>query len=245
MQQMEMLNKNIEFLKSLDTEEFYEKDEDEMRRYAHQTLQELLQMGNTATPALIELLDTEFTWSCFFAITLLRQIKDPKMVPSLIGFLRRESDDSMANEEAMFALQDIGDSSIQPLIEELEQEFDNKNYNTYLVGALTGILGPVPYDFMLNITKDFISNPGRYRGWFFIDDFTYNFVIQERRDVVPLLKKILEMKIITASEKQELQDTIAALEDPESYKKKIEETIETIEEAVKKKIDYSWINNQK
>jgi hypothetical protein len=233
-QQMEMLNKDIEFLKSLDTEEFYEKDEDEMRRYTHQTLQELIQMGNHATTALIELLNTEFTWSCFFAITLLRQIKDPSSVFPLIDFLRKDSDDSMANEEAMFALQDIGDPSIQPLIEELEQEFDNKAYNTYLVGALTGILGPSPYEFMVHITNDFIKNPGRYKGWFFIDDFTYNFVIQERQDVLPLLRKILEMKILTVSEKQELSDTIAALEDPEGYKKKVQETIKDIEDVGEK-----------
>jgi hypothetical protein len=233
-QQMEMLSKDIEFLKTLDTEEFYEKDEDEMRRYAHQPLQELAQMGNHATSALIELLNTEFTWSCFFAITLLRQIKDPASVFPLIDFLRKDSDDSMANEEAMFALQDIGDPSIQPLIEELEQEFDNKTYNTYLVGALTGILGPVPYEFMVHVTNEFIRNPGRYKGWFFIDDFTYNFVLQERQDVLPLLRKILEMKLLTASEKEELSDTIAALEDPEGYKKKVQETIKDIESVVEK-----------
>jgi len=226
---MEMLSKDIEFLKSLDTEEFYEKNEDEMRMYAHQTLEELIQMGNHATSALIELLNTEFTWSCFFAITLLRQIKDPASVFPLIDFLRKDSDDSMANEEAMFALQDIGDPSIQPLIEELEQEFDTKTYNTYLVGALTGILGPSPYEFMVHVTNDFIRNPGRYKGWFCIDDFTYNFVIQERQDVLPLLRKILEMKTLTPSERLELSDTIAAVEDPEGYKKKVQETINDIE----------------
>jgi len=226
---MEMLSKDIEFLKSLDTEEFYEKNEDEMRMYAHQTLEELIQMGNHATSALIELLNTEFTWSCFFAITLLCQIKDPASVFPLIDFLRKDSDDSMANEEAMFALQDIGDPSIQPLIEELEQEFDTKTYNTYLVGALTGILGPSPYEFMVHVTNDFIRNPGRYKGWFCIDDFTYNFVIQERQDVLPLLRKILEMKTLTPSERLELSDTIAAVEDPEGYKKKVQETINDIE----------------
>ena len=135
----------------------------------------------------------------------------------------------MANEEAMFALQDIGDPSIQPLIEELEQEFDTKTYNTYLVGALTGILGPSPYEFMVHVTNDFIRNPGRYKGWFCIDDFTYNFVIQERQDVLPLLRKILEMKTLTPSERLELSDTIAAVEDPEGYKKKVQETINDIE----------------
>ncbi len=232
MQQMEMLTRDIDFLKSLDRDEFYEKDEDEMRKYASRVLQEIIGMGSEATSGLVGLLDTEFTWSCFFALSLLRQIKDPASIPALIAFLRKESDDSMANEEAMFALQDIGDLSIHPLIEELDEEFNHKRYNMYLVGALTGILGPEPYDFMVSITNDFIKNPGRYKGWFCIDDFTYNFVLQERTDVVPLLKKILEMRVLTVSEREEIQDTIRALEHPEDYKQQAQRTIHEIEEAV-------------
>ena len=232
--QVEMLSKHIDFLKSLDTEEFYDKDEDEVRRYAHDTLQECIQLGRQATPELVELLQTEFTWSCFFALAILRETKDPQAVPAIIAFLKRESDDSMANEEAMFALQDIGDPSIAPLIEDLEEAFDNKKYNSYLVGALTGIIGPAPYDFMIKITKDFINKPWRYKGWFQIEDFTYNFVKQERPDAIPLLKQILEMKSITGVEKRELEDTIRALENPESYEKEIQETAKEITEAAQK-----------
>jgi hypothetical protein len=134
----------------------------------------------------------------------------------------------------MFALQDIGDPSISPLIEDLEEAFDNKKYNSYLVGALTGIIGPTPYDFMIKITKDFIEKPWRYKGWFQIEDFTYNFVKQERPDAIPLLKQILEMKIINGTEKRELEDTIRALEDPENYEKEIQETAQEISEATQK-----------
>ena len=232
--QVEMLSKHIDFLKSLDTEEFYNKDEDEVRRYAHDALQECIQLGCQATPELVELLQTEFTWSCFFALTILRETKDPQAVPEIIAFLKKESDDSMANEEAMFALQDIGDPSITPLIEDLEESFDNKKYNSYLVSALTGIIGPVPYDFMIKITKDFINKSWRYKGWFQIEDFTYNFVKQERPDALPLLKQILEMKSITGVEKRELEDTIKALENPESFEKEIQETKEEIVEAAQK-----------
>lgn len=232
--QMETLGKYIEFLKSLDTDEFYDKEEDEVRSYAESTLRNLVQLGSDATHELVALLSTEFTWSCYFAVTILRQTKDPTAVPSLITFLKRGSDDSMANEEAMFALQDIGDPSITPLIEELEGEFDNKTYNSYLVGALTGIIGPEPYDFMVKITKDFVNKPWRYRGWFHIEDFTYNFVKQERQDALPLLKQVLEMKTVTGTEKRELEDTVRALEDPESYKKKIQETAQELSETAEK-----------
>jgi hypothetical protein len=222
--QVEMRNKHIEFLKSLDTEDFYKKNEDEVRRYAHDSLQELIQLGTGATHDLLGLLETEFTWSCFFALTVLRQIKDPQAVPGLIAFLAKESDDSMANEEAMFALQDIGDFSIVPLIEVLEAQFKKKNYNSYLIGALTGIIGPASYEFMIQITKDFISNPSEYKGWFHIEDFTYNFAKQQRKDALPYLRQILEMKTISGEEKREIHDTLRALEDPEGYEKEIEET---------------------
>ena len=229
--QVEMLSKHIDFLKSLDTEEYLNKDEDEVRRYAQETLQALIASGNQATAELIPLLQTEFTWSCFFTLTIFRETKDASAVPAIIAFLQRETDDSLANEEAMFALQDIGDASIVPLIEDIEEAFDSKRYNSYLVGALTGIIGPEPYDFMVKITKDFIGKPWRYKGWFQIEDFTYNFVKQERQDAISLLKQVLDMKIITGTEKQELMETIRALEDPESYEKEIEETANELAQA--------------
>ncbi len=76
---------------------------------------------------------------------------------------------------------------------------------------------------MIKITKDFIEKPWRYKGWFHIEDFTYNFVKQERQDAIPLLKQVLEMKNITSGEKRELEDTIRALEDPAGYEKEIAE----------------------
>ena len=229
--QVEMSRKQIDFLKALDTEEFYNKDEDDVCRYAHNTIQELVKLGNQATGELIELLQTEFTWSCFFALTIFRQTKDPQAIPALITFLKRESDDSMANEEAMFALQDIGDPSIIPLIEDIEEAFDTKKYNSYLVGGLTGIIGPESYEFMVKTTKDFIGKPWRYKGWFLIEDFTYNFVKQGRTDAIPLLLQVLEVKGITGSEKRELEDTIRALQDPQAYEKDIEKTEKELVDA--------------
>jgi len=131
----------------------------------------------------------------------------------------------------MFALQDIGDSSIAPLIEELEEAFNNKKYNSYLVGGLTGIIGPESYEFMVKITKDFIGKPWRYKGWFLIEDFTYNFVKQERSDVLPLLQQLLELKNLTGNEKHELQETIRAIQDPIGYEREIEEIEEEILDA--------------
>jgi hypothetical protein len=225
---MEMLDKDIQFLKSLDAEEFFEKDEDEIQRYAGNVIKELVLMGPDATPRLAQLLSTDFTWSCYLALKIIRERKDPAAVSSLIDFLKRDSDDSTANEEAMFALQDMGSAALPELQEELTHALENKRYHFYLIGAFTGIIGPVPYEYMVQVTKEFISNPGKYRGWFHIDDFTYNFVKQARPEVIPLLKQVLDVRILSGSEKEEIRDTIDALEDPEAYQKEIQGTVQDL-----------------
>ena len=229
--ELEALNKHITFLRSLDTDAFYEKDEDDVRRYANEAIAALVQLGPNGTKDVAELLKTEFTWSSYFALKILRETKDPGSVPYLIDFLQRETDDSMANEEAMFALQDLGDASITPLLEELESDFSRRQYNFYLVGALTGIIGPLPYDFMISVTKDFLEYPHKYHSWFHIDDFTYNFVKQERKDALPLLKQLLELKTLNGDERREIRDTINVLEHPEQYYRDLQDTIDGLSES--------------
>jgi len=221
---MEMLEKHIAFLKSLDTDEYFDKEEEEISQYAGTVMKELARMGSDATGELVGLLSTDFTWSCYLALKILRESKDPQAVPALIDFLKKDSDDSLANEEAMFALQDIGDPTIPVLLEELKQNFEHKRYHFYLVGAFTGIIGPVPYEFMMQVTKEFLGNPAHYRGWFHIDDFTYNFVKQARAEAIPLLRQVLEVRTLSGSEKEELRDTIRALEDPAAYQKEVQDT---------------------
>ena len=225
---LEMVEKHIALLKSLDTDEFFDKEEAEIQQYAGNAMKELALMGKDATSELVGLLNTDFTWSCYLALKILRESKDPQAVSALIDFLKKDSDDSLANEEAMFALQDIGGASVPLLLEELKQNFEHKRYHFYLVGAFTGIIGPVPYEFMVQITKEFLGNPAHYRGWFHIDDFTYNFVKQARADVLPLLRQVLEMRTLSGSEKEELRDTIKALEDPIAYQKEVQDTVDEL-----------------
>lgn len=231
---IETLEKHIAFLKSLDTDEYFDKEEEEISQDAGTAMKELTLMGSDATGELVGLLSTDFTWSCYLALKILRESKDPQAVPALIDFLKKDSDDSLSNEEAMFALQDIGDPSVQPLLEELKQNFENKRYHFYLVGAFTGIIGPVPYEFMVQVTKEFLGNPAHYRGWFHIDDFTFNFVKQGRADAIPLLKQVLEVRMLNGSEKEELRDTIRALEDPAAYQKEVQDTVDELSDNAQK-----------
>jgi hypothetical protein len=226
-----MIGRHIALLLSMDTDEYYSKDEQEVHQYAAESVRALAGIGKAATKDLVVLLATENTWSCFFALKVLREIKDPSAVPFLIEFLKRDSDDTLSNEEAMFALQDIGDPCVTSLIEELTKDFSEKRYNAYLVGALTGIVGPKSYDFMVKTTKEFITAPSKFHGWFSIDDFTFNFITQRRPEVLPLLRQVLTVRSLTSDERHEIADTIEALENPSAYEEKLQKTITDLDES--------------
>ena len=86
-------------------------------------------------------------------IEILKETKDPKSVSSLIDFLKKKSEYWESCDLAMFTLQAIGKPAIQLLLKEVKQNMENKTYNSYMVGALTGIVEPNVYDFM-------VKNPG-------------------------------------------------------------------------------------
>jgi|GEM_PF-1005010 len=215
--------KNIEFLKSVDEEKFYEMEEEEVRKYIGESYNELVKLGSRATEELGKLLEDKSTWSCYFALKIMREVKDPESIPYLINFLRNDSDYWEVSEEAMFALAEIGKPSIPLLMKEVKKEFEDKIYNFYMVGALTRIAEPEVYDFMIETTKDFLQNPEKYAGWFHIDHFTFNFEEQGRKDALPLLKQLLKSKTVTDMEQREILDTVRMLEDPEGYKRELME----------------------
>jgi len=208
----EEITRYLTILKSVDSDEYYEKEEDEIWPAVQDAVTALTRLGPAATPALCRLLDADFTWSCYYALRVLHQTKDPQAVPALIGLLRRESDDTLACEEAMFTLQDIGDAAIQPLLQELTTQFRNEQYNSYLVGALTGIPGPIPYDFMVATVTDFLRYPPKYHGWFNIGDFIFNFTKQQQTKAAPLLRQLLLLKGLDGPTRQEITETIEAVE---------------------------------
>lgn len=219
----------ITVLTSVDSEAHYEKDEREIWPIVQNAVDVLMRMGTKATPELCPLLDKDFTWSCYYALRVLRVTKDPQAVPSLIRLLCRETDDTLASEEAMLALQDIGDASIEPLQQEITTQFNHEHYNPYLVGALTGIVSQAPYDFMIHVITDYLQTPGRYTGWFQLGDFTYNFAKQQRKEALPLLKQLLDHKTLQGHERHEIQETIEVLENPEQYEVRLRQTIDEID----------------
>ena len=221
----------IEILKSVDKDEFYRMEESEVMKHVKKAYNELVELGSRATKELGELLEDDSTWSCYFALKIMREVKDPEAVPYLINFLRKNSYYDSSNEEAMFALAEIGKPAVPLLMEEVKKEFENNVYNFYMVGALTRITEPEVYDFMVEITKDFLQNPEKYAGWFFIDHFTFNFEEHGRKDILPILKQLLKSKAVTDNERREIRDTVKVLEDPEGYKKELMETLRRFDDV--------------
>ena len=225
---MEEIGHYIAALKSVDSDAFYDKEESEVWPLVHTAVDALSHLGPAVTPRLCTLLDTDFTWSCFYALKILRQTKDPQAIPALIALLDRESDDALACEEAMLALQDIGGPAVEPLLQELAIQFHEQHYNSYLVGALTGIVGQAPYEYMVSIVQDYLQNPGKYHGWFHPGDFTFNFGKQQRTAVLPRLHQLLAVKNLDSHERQEIAETIEVLETPGLYEQRLRQTISDV-----------------
>ena len=79
---------------------------------------------------------------------------------------------------------------------------------------------------MIDNLKHYIKNKEEYDNWFDIDNFTYNFSVQGKKEALPLLKEVLAMEHLSKEEKREMESTIEALEDPEKINKEIEENEE-------------------
>lgn len=238
----EEISSLIESLKACDNEKGYRLQYREVKEKLSDTIAKLTENGESALDFLHPLLLKEGTWSCLFALETLKGIKSEKSTPFLMEFIKKnENEDHLWDdcEEAMFALSAIGEPAIEPLLEEVNSAFESKIYYTYLVGALTRIKDEKVYAFMKNIVEDFIGNYRKYKGWFNIECFVYEFESQGNKEILPLLKKMASMEELTGHERTEVEDTIRVVDDPEGFKKETEEQMKSLkplaEAFVKKK----------
>ncbi|MFW6283714.1 MAG: SEC-C metal-binding domain-containing protein [Minisyncoccales bacterium] len=221
-------------LQEYDNEEGNKRDHNEVRKKLKPVIDKIMNKGEKSLDWLYDLLENEETWSCLFALEILKEIKNKKSVPYLINFLLKsyEKNYDYACERAMFALTNIGEPSIKPLLTEIRNQFEEKKFNFYLVGALTAIKSEEVYNFMKEITEDYIKNEEKYGEWFHIDAFVHDFDKQGKKEIIPLLKSILKLDRTSKHEKIEIQSTIEMLENPEEYEKKLKEDIEKMKPLI-------------
>lgn len=214
----------IEELKKYDTTSGYKLEYDEVRRRLQDTADKLASIGEGSLEYLHLLLKHEETWSCLFALEILRKIKSEKSIPHLIEFIRNNEhgDYWESCEEAMYALSDIGAPAVEPLLKEVKAEFENREFYTFLVCALTRIKDERVYSFMVEVLRDCIKDPSKYERWFCLDLFVCEFPTQERKEVLPLLKELLTRGDLADCERVEVEDAIRLIENPEELKRQIE-----------------------
>jgi len=230
---MNDIDQLIEELKRFDNPEGYKMNYEGVKKKLEPVMQKLIQHGEAALDRLHALLLREETWSCLFALEILKEIRSPKSIPFLIEFIRKneDADDYWEScEDAMRALTAIGEPAVDPLLKEVKADFEKKRYFVYLVSALTEIKDERVFSFMVETIEDYLANPEKYRGWFYLELFVYDFGVQGKIEAVPLLKRLLALDL-SKQERIEVVDAIEYLEDPEEYEREMEEWLEDFKRA--------------
>jgi len=226
-------------LQEYDNEVGYKLEYDKVKKKLKPVIECLVEKGEKALDLLHDLLNKPETWSCLFALEILMEIKSEKSILYLIDFIVKNEKEDFGEicEGAMFALTNIGESAIQPLMKEVKNQFGKKKFHFYLTGALTEIKNERVYDFMKEITEDYLGNEEKYDEWFHIDCFTSDFFKQDKKEILLLLKNLASLDSLSKHERIEILDTIKVIEDPIHYKQKLKEESEKLRPIVEKYLE--------
>lgn len=222
------INDLIIEMKKYDNSKGYKLEYKNVKEKIEPIIKELTFAGEEALEELHKLLEHEETWSCFFALETLKEIKNEKSIPYLIDYIVKNEKEDFGNscEEAMFALTNIGKPAIDSLLKEIKNQFSKNIFYFYLTGALTEIKDEKVYEFMKEITKDYLKDEEKYGEWFYIDVFTSDFDKQGKKEIIPLLKEIIKLDRVSKHEKIDIKETIEMIDDPIEYDKKLKENLE-------------------
>ena len=225
----------ISKLQIYDNPKGYKLNYEGVRKRLSSVIDGLILCGDECLDELHKLIEHGETWSCLFALEILKEIKSEKSIYYLIDYIImvENGDHGDSGEKAMSALTNIGKSAIGPLIKEIKKQFEKKVFYFYLTGALTEIKDDAVYEFMKEVTEDYIKDEEKYDEWFHIDMFIHDFDKQEKKDILPLLKNIIGLDRVSKHEKIEIKGAIERLEDPVAYEQRLKEDIEKFKPIVK------------
>jgi len=225
----------IEELKEYDNKEGYKLDYKAVKKKLKSTTDNILKKGVKALDLLHELLENEETWSCLFALEIIKEIKSEKSIPYLIEFIKKNEDGDYFEEcsDAMWALVDIGGPAVEEIILVIEKGLKEKIHYCYLFEALSKIWDEKGKKFRLNLLKDYVDNSENYKGWFNLTMFLCDFN-EDEKEALPFLKKLEDMDL-NIEEKRELESTIEIIEDPKGYKNKVHSIMQQISLNQKKR----------
>jgi hypothetical protein len=214
-------------------------DYENIKENLKKTIDSLISKGENALEDLHFLIEFTDNPSCLLALEIIRAIKSPKSIPELIELIKENEYDEMdiysgLCDEACFALTEIGEPSIEPLIKEIREDIGNKEYYGYLVEALANIKNDKVYLFMKELLENYVSDYKNYQDWFEIIPFIIGFHEQRNPEILPLLNKLLILKKWDKDEKVEIQDVIYHFENPEEYEIEFEKSVEEMKKSLEK-----------
>lgn len=228
---MENISLLIAELQKFDNPKGYKLTHKKIQEELQPVMEKIIVLGEAGVDQLHLLLEKEESWSCFFALRLLGQVKSEKSIIPLIEFIRKTDDSDYweTGEEAMYALTAIGKPAISTLISELKKDFREQKQYTYLLGALTEIKDEAVFRFMIELLQDYIRNYKKYEEWFGLIPFVLDFDKQDSKEALPLLERLSGMEHLSKEERLEVDDTIKVLKDPEQYEKEMAEAMKLME----------------
>lgn len=226
-------------LQKYDDPKGYKLEYGEIKEKLSPVIKELTSLGEEALNELHILLSHEETWSSVFALEALKEIKSEKSIQYLIDYIVKTEKGSSGDfgEDAMLTLTNIGEPAIDPLLKEIRNQFEKRTFCFYLVGALTEIKSEKVYNFMKEITKDYIKNEEKYDEWFYIDAFVADFDKQGKKEILLLLEKLVTLDRISKSERIEIKDTIESTKDPIGFRKKLDKEIKEATPIIKEYLE--------
>ena len=223
----------INDLQKYDNEESYKLNYEVIKKELEPTIRKLTNYKEKSLDYLHSILKNKETWSCFFALEILKDIKNEKSIPYLVKFMEENEEDFGDNcEAASQAITSIGKPAIRPVLESVRDSFVKKKYNIFLVGALTEIKDEEVYNFMKEMTENYIKDYKKYDSWMPIDSFIYNFDKQGKKDIISILENLVKMDNLSKREKIEIQSTIDIIRDPVKFNESIKtDTAEFLEHS--------------
>ncbi len=187
---MEEIDSLIHDLTAFDVKKYYDMDFDDVITLAKPIVSKLAEIGKEHIDKIGSLLNKEETWSCYFAIKILRELKDRQTEPCLVDFLKNDDGDSVDYyenyEEAMYALQELGECAVPALIAAVKEAIAMEEHKTYLFGALFDAKSAEAYNLLAELAEDFLKNEEKY-DWLDADFFFSRFRYQEKKEAIHLL----------------------------------------------------------
>ncbi|MDI6738107.1 MAG: hypothetical protein QME12_06360 [Nanoarchaeota archaeon] len=230
---MDEIDSLISDLTAFDDEKYYNMDFDDVAKLAEPIMDRLVEIGREHIDKIGSLLNKEETWSCYFAIKILRGLKDRQALPYLIDFLKKDNEDSVDYYEnyegAMYAVQELGKDALPALLAAVKEAIAMEEDKTYLFGALFDAKSEEAYNLLAEIADDFLKNSDKYDVWLDAELFFSSFREQERKEAIPVLEKIkarLDRYV-------EIDDAIEYLTDNEAYEISSEKSIQRLENEYK------------